>query len=213
MERGKRIISRPNGPFATNFHIIAEGAVCHLVDAPSPASAIIRAIEAEGLELKGIWLTHGHADHIMALRELKERWSDAQIAVCQPDVALLDRAACNSLLRLFGMREDAGDIPCPDIMLKDGDSLPFGYKVIASPGHTPGSACFMNVEDGVIFTGDTLFASSVGRTDLGGDFSELNASLRRLMEMVPDGTAVLPGHGIGTTMGREKRTNPYLLSL
>ena len=122
-----------------------------------------------------------------------------------------DRKVCLEALSRFGIPGDVEDFPPPDILLEDGDETLFGYRVIATGGHTPGSVCFHGEDDRILFTGDTLFRGSVGRCDLGGDEKELRSSLTRLLEIIADDTTLLAGHGPSSTFGYEKAHNPFLM--
>lgn len=204
-----RISLRTEGPFATNSYIIDEGdGKCILVDAPAPS--IAQAITELGLEVDEVWLTHGHFDHVLGLAAVKEAWPDSRIRIGAGDARMLDAKVAQADLALFGMHPEVAEIPCADVLLSDGDRLPLGYEVVATGGHTSGSVCFYNKYEGILFSGDTLFASSVGRTDLGGDYSALVRSLRRLVSVVDGKAVVLPGHGVSTTMEAERRTNSFL---
>lgn len=203
----------PNGPLATNSYILTTDDGAYLIDAPSPSSALIQEIEALGLPLLGIWLTHGHFDHVMALSGLKKKWPEAEIAIATADAGLLDKQVCNSYAAAFGLAP-ADQMPGPDRLVSDSDMTPFGFTVISTPGHTPGSICLYSSADRILFTGDTLFESGVGRTDLGGNWHDLMASLKKLDSLVAeDDVRIFPGHGGFSTMGRERTSNPYLRHL
>ena len=199
------------GSFSTNCYIISEGKEAYLVDAPSPAEKIIQALG--DFDLRAIYLTHGHFDHIMALGELRQKYPDVKIAIGEKDAFYLNEKKCLEDLSLFGLESEARGLALPsaDILLKEGDTTDFGARVIETGGHTMGSLCFWQEEEGCLFSGDTIFCQSVGRTDLGGDYSALCASLKKLFEIVEDSqTIILPGHGPSTTIGFEKKNNPWL---
>lgn len=201
---------RTNGQLGTNCYLVETEGALYMIDAPSPASSLISAVESTGLPLKGIYLTHGHFDHVMALWDLKERFPEARIAVGRKDAHLLTKKECQASLDMFALGE-APDFPELDILLDDGDVTDFGFTAIGTPGHTAGSLCFYSKDEKILFSGDTLFYGSIGRTDLGGDYSTMMSSLKLLdRTVVDDDTKVLPGHGGMTTMGRERRMNPYL---
>lgn len=211
-----RIAVFPNGAFQTNCYIITTDEGAALIDAPSPASRIIRRLEEENLELRWIYLTHGHFDHVMALSALRERYKDVRIAISAADASYLDPAVCRRDLSFFSMHDDKDiTFPSADLLLRDGDVTDIGLTVIETPGHTEGSICLYSEKDKVLFSGDTLFASGVGRTDMpGGSWSELQSSLRRLFSIVRDGSVqVLPGHGMITTIEEERKGNPFLPQL
>ncbi len=211
MDRKLEILCRTNGPLATGCYIIKDGAKAYLVDAPSPADKLIDTLDGLSLSLEAVYLTHGHFDHIMAIPQLRRRYPDMKVAVSARDAGLLDRKVCLEALSRFGIPGDVEDFPPPDILLGDGDETLFGYRVIATGGHTPGSVCFHGEDDRILFTGDTLFRGSVGRCDLGGDEKELRSSLTRLLEIIADDTTLLAGHGPSSTFGYEKAHNPFLM--
>lgn len=210
-----RILPIPNGPVQTNCHIVDMGdGTCFLIDAPSPAGAIVAKLEKEGLTPSGVYLTHAHFDHVTALSGLMERWPGLEVALHEGDAARLTREVCLAEARYCGLAvpEEEAVFPEKPILLKDGDEIGAGFVVMATPGHTPGCVCYVNMEEKIAFTGDTLFRQSVGRTDLGGDHSQLISSLGKLASL-PDDMRCFPGHGWPTTIGDEKRDNPWLFGL
>ena len=181
------------GPFDTNSYIVT----CPLtgdsvlVDAPAEASEILKA--SKGTNPRYILITHNHMDHIGALSELKSRLK----------------------IPIGAHRLDAKGLPLrPEILLEDGEKVSFGkisLKVLHTPGHTQGSACFYCEDEQIVFVGDTLFAGSVGRTDFPeGSMTKLIKSIKEKLLVLPDETAAYPGHGPETTIGREKRFNQFL---
>ncbi|MFC4053197.1 MBL fold metallo-hydrolase [Actinomadura syzygii] len=215
----------PAGSFAANCYVVAPaaGEECVIVDPGEDAEAGIDAILREHrLKPVAVLLTHGHIDHV---------WSVAPVcgakdvpAYIHPDdrELLTDPAKGLSLgpgQQLFGGLE----LSEPDEVkeLADGSVLELAglsFTVDHAPGHTPGSVTFRTPETAelpdVMFSGDLLFAGSIGRTDLpGGSYEEILASLSRVCLSLPDETAVLPGHGQQTTIGRERATNPFLSEL
>jgi hydroxyacylglutathione hydrolase len=194
------------GPIDTNCWIAgeADGVPALVIDPAGDAAAILEALGDRPVE--AIVLTHGHFDHIGAVREVMEA-TGAPLAVHRLDA---DAAAdpAGNLSTLFGQ-----DLCTPqaDIILEDGDEVRAGtvtLRVLHTPGHTPGSICLYG--DGHLFSGDTLFAGSVGRTDLaGGDARALAASIREKLVGLPDDTAVHPGHGDESTIGRERKRNVF----
>jgi len=179
------------GALETNCHIVksAETEEAALIDPGAEADRILNALDAGSLKAVCIVNTHAHFDHIGADETVRAR-TGAPI--------------------LLHSREPISAFR-PDRLLEDGDHVTFGasqLQVMHTPGHTPGSICL--VGEGLLFSGDTLFAGDVGRTDLpGGDEEALLRSLRRLLAL-DDSIVVHPGHGPSSTMGREKRFNPYL---
>jgi hydroxyacylglutathione hydrolase len=196
----------------------AMGANCYLVTCPETKKAAIidpgddgaslkKWIDAKGVQLEYILLTHGHFDHIGAVEDLRAAYQ-AQVGIHQEDGTMLTSSAHN-LSRMLGL---AYDFKPADFFLEDGQVLKVGnltLKVIATPGHTKGGVCFLT-EEGLI-SGDTLFDGSIGRTDFpGGSYQELINSVVQKLLILPEDTRVFPGHGPETTIGREKRENPFL---
>ena len=180
-----------------------------VVDPGGDAGRIIAEIGNLGLQIKKIVLTHGHGDHTGAANELKAA-TDAEIAIHADDIALMKNEwLCN----MFGI--EYNPVQQPDILLKDGDILQIGelkFKVIHTPGHSRGGICLLG--EGVLFSGDTLFNGSIGRTDLpvaGGDYNTIINSIKTRLLTLDDATIVYPGHGPKTTIGAERRGNPFLI--
>ncbi|MEJ5172757.1 MAG: MBL fold metallo-hydrolase [Hydrogenothermaceae bacterium] len=164
--------------------------------------------ELEGLNLKAILATHGHIDHVGQVGYLKDLFNVPFY------MNFKDRFLTNEeLFPSFAKTLNAYRCPDPDFDLGSIDRLEIGdlkFDVIKTPGHTPGGVSFYSKENNFILVGDTLFAGSVGRIDLpGGDSKMLEKSLNRLMEL-PEETIVYSGHGVNTTIGKEKKTNPFI---
>ncbi|NLO90255.1 MAG: MBL fold metallo-hydrolase [Clostridia bacterium] len=198
------------GKLHTNCYIFfdpetREGAV---IDPGSQGDKILDYIDQSKIKVKYIINTHGHYDHIGADLFLKEKLG-AEILIHGKDAAMLKDPMLN--LSFYDDVSEIGGI-VPDRLLKEGDTISVGnisFKVLHTPGHTPGSICLLSQRE--IFTGDTLFECSVGRTDLpGGSFKQLKDSLKNKILNLPDHLIVYPGHGPSTTMEHEKKLNPYL---
>ena len=159
------------------------------------------------LNPRAILLTHGHFDHILAVKDLKSAWG-CPVYAGRDEEALLNDPAMN----LSGSYGTPQLMITADVPVTDGERLPligFDWKVVATPGHTAGSVCYMIESEGVLFAGDTLFLESVGRTDLptGDSFTIVNSVLSKLF-VLPDDLMVYPGHGDPTTIAHEKHYNP-----
>jgi len=178
-----------------------------VIDPGEEAPRILDALNEDGLTLKLILNTHGHFDHVGANRELKMAVPGAQLMIHGDDAPMLGQLAHSA--RMFGMQ--AENSPDADRLLQDKDAISFGdvkLDVVHVPGHSPGGVAF--VSDSGIFVGDTLFAGSIGRTDLpGGNFDTLIASIQNKLFQYEDDTPVYPGHMGPTTIGQEKRFNPF----
>ncbi len=192
------------GLISSNCYIARNGGDVMAVDPGGDPGRIIAELGSAGPRY--IINTHGHPDHVGANRAVAEA-TGAPVLMHGDDVELL--AGTGVLNDLY---EDA---PKPDRLLDDGDELKLGdvtFTVMHTPGHTPGGICLYS--PGVAFTGDTLFAGSIGRTDLGaGDYKILMESIKAKLLILPGETRVLPGHGPETTIALEKATNPYLAGL
>lgn len=205
-----KIIRIPAGIYAANCYIVYsentnDGIV---VDPGGDAKDIMGIIEKNELKIENIILTHGHGDHIGGVIDLKSLLN-ASVMIHADDVEMLTDGSINlSTTMAMGTVEIE-----PDNILKDGDIIKFGdleAKVIHTPGHTKGGIC-LKVEDSII-TGDTLFAGSIGRTDLfGGDYEIIIKSIKEKLMIFQDNTEVFPGHGGSSTIGRERVSNPFLV--
>lgn len=181
-----------------------------IIDPGADGGAIAKAIAAQKLEPKAVLLTHGHGDHIGAVREIMERFSLPLYASAEELPLLLNPAA-----NLSAFMGHAVSTPKPDVLISDEQIVSFGalhLRVLATPGHSPGGVCFLDETDGVLFCGDALFQGSIGRTDLPGCSHEtLIESIQRKILTLPDAVICYPGHGPQTTVGAERRSNPFLL--
>lgn len=179
-----------------------------LVDPGDNPEAVASLVGQMGGTPVAILLTHGHFDHIMAVEALKEQYQ-IPVYACQEEADVLADASLNKtdmLRRPMAIR--------PEVLLKDGEEFTvagFSIQALHTPGHTKGSMCYYFPDEKVLVSGDTLFCESVGRTDLPtGNTHQIIESLKRLLDMLPEETDVLPGHESATTIGHEKRYNPFV---
>lgn len=210
------------GPIEANCFIVMceETSEAMIIDPGDDAKTIIDAVESIGAKPKLIVNTHGHADHISANEDLKKRWPDAQIAVHEADAPMLPDPIAN-LSEFIGEKVIS---PPADRKLKEGDVLKIGklaFNVVHTPGHTAGGICLIldhtagddDKENCLVFSGDALFANSVGRTDFpGGNPQTLLKSIKEKLLSLPDDCVVLPGHGPSTTIGSERKHNIFIRS-
>lgn len=198
----------------TNAYVLAaeRGSLAVVVDAPPDPPALLEMLEDHELTPAALLLTHGHVDHMGGAGTVATATGARAYVHPDDDFLTLDPEA--QLAMLFGMRPP-GDFAPPAEMaaLADGQILDLaGYSIEVrhSPGHTPGHCLFHLASEGIVFSGDQLFAGSIGRTDLpGGDTAALARSMRDQVMTLPDATRVLPGHGPETTVGRERHANPF----
>lgn len=204
-----QIIRIPSGIYAVNCYLLysidsLEGIV---IDPGGDAETILKIIEENNIKVKSIILTHGHGDHIGGVADLKKEL-DVPLLVHKDDLILLQDEDMN-LSRSMGMANL--DIK-PDSLLNDGDIIrldKIDIKVIHTPGHTPGGICLLSGK--YLFSGDTLFKESIGRTDFpGGSFNDIIKSINDKLFVLEDDVVVLPGHGESTTILAEKTYNPFL---
>lgn len=201
-----KVLTCPVGSLQTNCYIVVHENSAAVIDPGADEGSIMALLAGEGAAVKSIVLTHGHADHVAAAAALK-RLTGAPILAHPADSYLL-RATENMIARALGLTE----VIVPDMDLSDAKSVSLAgieFAVLATPGHTPGSCCLYSAKEQVLFSGDTLFRGSIGRSDLqGGDAKTLARSLARLKEL-PAEVEVYPGHGPATTIGKERMSNRY----
>ncbi len=185
------------GNFQTNCYIVAENGHCVIIDPGYEPEKILAFLSKKSLSAEAILLTHGHFDHVGAVEALINATGCAlymhQADHCQPAIYKMLYPLTGRLTPIF---------------VEEGDVVPMDLRVLETPGHTPGSVCYM--APGVLFSGDTLFRGSCGRTDLpGGSGKILKESLQKLARL-EENHLVYPGHGESTDLAGEKRYNPYL---
>jgi len=199
-----------SGPLLTIGYLVIDekSRYAVVIDAPKDsASVIVEEAKKYDCEILCLINTHGHWDHIADNAEIV-RLTSAKVAIHERDARLLEdpkSVVYEIPFRIEGIK--------PDIILSDGDVIEVGnlnLKVIHTPGHTLGSICLYEGKEKVLFSGDTLFSGTIGRTDLpGGSFEEIIKSIQDKIFVLDDDVVVYPGHGPSTTVGKEKRYNPF----
>ena len=193
------IISRT--AYGSECYLLTDSGHALVVDPSAPAAAILREAQHNGCTLDGVLLTHGHFDHIMSIDALRLEMPDLPVYIHEKDAPMLEDGEKNAFTFFFG--EDRRYRPA-DKLLREGDRIPLGegtLTVLHTPGHSPGSSCYLNQADGFLITGDTLFADNIGRWDLWkGDYDTLRRSLGRLTTLDPSLT-IYPGHGEPARLG------------
>lgn len=199
------------GPLQVNCYIAyeEESREAMVIDPGDNADGILRRLELRGLNPRYIVCTHGHFDHIGAVSAIKAG-TGAEVVLHGADLQIYEGARDLALLFGFSVEQQ----PAPDIIVSEGDRLLIGKAVVTimhTPGHSPGGVC-LHHED-LLFTGDTIFAGSIGRTDFhGGSLEDMKRSFRRIIDM-PPGTRLLPGHGPDSTVAREREANFFIHEL
>ena len=199
------------GMIGTNCYLVIneETKETVMVDPGAYPAKVKNAVKEQGLKLKAVLLTHAHFDHIMGLSDVME---DVKVPVYveEADLPMMTDGESNlsSTYVRGGYRFEEA------VPVSDGQQLEiagFQFRVIHTPGHTKGSCCYYLKDEGVLFSGDTVFYGSVGRTDFpGGSTAEIVRSLHKLVDSLPEETEVFPGHDASTTIGYEKRYNPFV---
>lgn len=198
------------GPFQSNVFILGneETREAIVIDPGDDIPDVLGILKKNGLKLNRILLTHGHIDHVSGVKELKDA-TGAAVFLHKEDIFLYEQLPTQA--SFFGIA--VNDIIKIDTILEDGMEIGAGdlkCRIIHTPGHTPGSVSFY-FPSGIVFTGDTLFRWSIGRTDLwGSSHEELMTSIKDRLFKLDEKTRVYPGHGPATTIGAEKRDNPFL---
>jgi glyoxylase-like metal-dependent hydrolase (beta-lactamase superfamily II) len=203
---------------ATNCYVVSAeaGGPAVIVDAPPDVDAIVEIVRRAGVIPQALLLTHGHLDHMGGADGVAGEYRLS--TYLHPDDDFLVADPENQVRWLLGASVP-GDFAMPERYehLANGQVLDLAgveYRVLHTPGHTPGHCCFHVAAEGVLFSGDLLFAGSIGRTDLpGGDYDTLMRSMAEQVVPLPEDTDVLPGHGPTTTLARELATNPFLQEL
>jgi len=199
------------GFVASNCYVVGSEATKEgmIIDPGAESKTILQAVDQLGLSISLIVATHSHFDHVGALGKVKER-TNAEFAMHKDETGGSLQKFSQGIAAVMG--GSFSSLPEPDRLLEEGDILKVGdlsFSVLHTPGHSPGGISLLG--DGVVFSGDSLFNFSVGRTDFpGGSHGQLIDSIRTKLMILPDDTVVLPGHGAQTTIGAERRMNPFL---
>ena len=200
------------GPIETNCYVVVneDTKECFAVDMAYCPQEYVDHIREQGYQMKALFLTHGHFDHIMAADAVRDKYDVKVYASCD-EKNTLEQPHIN-LGEAYGLKLSVK----ADVWHKDGEILKlagFDIEALHTPGHTEGGSCYYIREIGVLFSGDTLFCGSVGRTDFpGGSMSEIVRSIKEKVMVLPDDTKVYPGHGEGTSVGYERVNNPFLVN-
>lgn len=197
------------GPLQVNCYLVACPRTKHalIIDPGDEGDRILDLVQKLGVQVKMVINTHGHFDHVGANHQVIAA-TGVELCMHREDLPLLKMAATQA--KSYGL--PSVESPDPKRFLGNGDLVEIGdlsFEVIHTPGHSPGGICLYG--EGHLFSGDTLFAGSIGRTDLpGGDMKQLLGHIRSQLMVLPDATIVHPGHGPDSTIGREKSVNPFL---
>jgi len=198
------------GQWQTNCYVVSVGSACWIVDAGFDPEPMLDAIEQEGLTPTQVVLTHGHLDHIAGLEKVRQRYPEIPILIHEAEKDFLT----DTLLNLSAAVLLPVIAPEATRLLSGGETLTLGaaeFEVRHTPGHSPGGITLVQPDAGLALVGDTLFAGSVGRYDFPtSDGPTLFRSIKERLMDLSDDVRVLPGHGPETTIGQERRTNPYL---
>jgi glyoxylase-like metal-dependent hydrolase (beta-lactamase superfamily II) len=209
------IVSLTLGPADTNAYLVADPGTreAAVIDPSWDGDLILEEARKREWRIAHLWYTHAHFDHIGGAAAIADALNPLPLVALHPNDHVLWRAGGGGAL--FGFFIDPG--PEPTIDLVQGQILRLGsiqFEVRFTPGHTPGHCVFYVADSGICFCGDLIFAGSIGRTDFpGGSFETLNHSIRTQIYTLPDETRLLSGHGPETTVGREKRSNPFVNQL
>ena len=206
-----RITNLPSGALQANTYLAVDEKTNEgfIVDQGGYNKVLTKEVRDNDVNIKYIILTHGHSDHICGVNEHKAEFPDAKIVAYKDEEAMLENPNLNQSPG-FGVPYSTK----ADILVSDGDELKVGdvtLKFIHTPGHTEGGMCIYVKEAKALFSGDTLFRQSIGRTDFpGGSYKEIMDSIRKKLFLLPDDTNVFPGHMGMTSIGFEKENNPFV---
>ncbi len=211
MRMARKVRTVVVGPFAVNCYLLfdEDTSDCLIIDPGADDDVIDYEVEQLALVPKAILLTHGHGDHIAAVAAVKDKY-DIPLYVGAGEEGLLADPSAN----ISAYFDSPIVAPTPDHAVTDEQTIRVGaltLKVLSTPGHSPAGVCYLLEEEGVLFCGDTLFAGSIGRSDLPGSSHDLlMKSIHAKILTLPDAVVCLPGHGPATTVGAERTSNPFL---
>ena len=202
----------PLGPLETNCYVLRSIDEAWLIDPGMFPEPLIGFLNAEKIQPNAILLTHGHGDHIAGTSEIIQEFPSIEVICPSGDSEMLTDGELN-LSASFGVSITTSE---PDKLIEPGQILDFGdthWKVLDTSGHTPGSVSYYCEREKIVFTGDALFAGSIGRTDIPrASCGRLLDNIRRNLLSLPDDTKILPGHGPSSVIGYERKVNPFLIS-
>ena len=205
------VLAFETGPLQENAYLVIDRASrdAAMIDPGEDADILISAVEKSGVQLRAVWLTHAHFDHVGAVKAIRVRFG-VPVFLHHADIPMFEAGPFQAAS--YGLPFEGDETP--QERLVEGQGLRLGglsFTVMHTPGHSPGHVTIHG--HGIALVGDCLFAGSIGRTDLPfGNLTDFSRSLRRIVALPPE-TRVLPGHGPATTVGDERRTNPYILEL
>ena len=200
------------GAYETNCFVLRSTETaedCLIIDTGLQAGRLVEFLKQNNLNPVAVVLTHGHPDHIAGVAALRQSFPNIKVYIHKLDADMLTETPLNLGLPTG---ESFGTGPT-DLILEDKDLIEHAgikLQVLHTPGHTSGGICLYSEDEGIVFTDDTLFANSVGRTDLGGNMARLIKSIREKLFTLPDSTKVYPGHGPATTIAHERAHNQFL---
>ena len=200
------------GPLAVNCYVVTDEKTkkTFMVDLGGHNTEMVNYIKNNNLELEYIILTHGHGDHMGGVADMMKEFPEAKLIACIHDKELLEDARLNMSAMVYGYPVTLS----ADQYVSDGDTMKVGeleLEFLHTPGHSPGGMCIVIKNEGVVFSGDTLFEQSIGRTDFpGSSYQAIVKSIHEKLFVLPEDTTVLPGHMGPTTIGFEKENNPFV---
>ena len=202
------------GDYQANCYCVRETADqkdCLLIDPGLNPEPLIRFLQDNDYRAVSIILTHGHADHIGGVESIREHWPKVEVAIHEQDAEMLTNPALNLSLMSGTMIQARPAETYLDSTEQFYTAVGLRFQILQTPGHTPGGICLYSAKEEVLFSGDTLFAGSIGRSDFpGGSHEQLIQMIKEKLLILPEQTTVYPGHGPQTTLSEEKKFNPFL---